>query len=83
VSGEGTVWTWTVVHKPGHASFADAAPYAVVIVTLAEGPRMVCTWEGSTDDLALDLPVRVGAGRSGDHVVLAARPLAPTPRESG
>lgn len=40
-SGKGTIWTFTVVHKPGHPAWAAAAPYTIALVELEEGPRMM------------------------------------------
>lgn len=39
-SGRGTLRSFTVVHRPGHPSWAPAAPYVVGLVALAEGPTM-------------------------------------------
>ena len=40
-SGLGTVWTYTIVHKPGHPAWLPETPYVVAIVELTEGPRLV------------------------------------------
>ena len=37
-AGTGELVTWTVVHKPPNAAFADLVPYTVGIVELTEGP---------------------------------------------
>lgn len=58
VSGRGKVFTWTVTHRAVDPAFEP--PYAVVIVELAEGPRVVGNLRGiPLDGLALDLPVSV------------------------
>ncbi|MGD9941617.1 MAG: Zn-ribbon domain-containing OB-fold protein [Burkholderiaceae bacterium] len=41
VSGRGTIYTFTVNHRPAAEAFASMVPYAVAVVTLAEGPRMM------------------------------------------
>jgi uncharacterized OB-fold protein len=41
VSGDGVVYSYTIVVHPTHAAFADQVPYVVAIVELAEGPRLV------------------------------------------
>lgn len=41
VSGDGVVYTWTVVHGPTLPAFADAVPYNVVDVLLDEGLHFV------------------------------------------
>ena len=55
-SGRGTVYSFTVVHRapPG---FAEEAPYAVGLIELEEGVRMLARLEG--DDLVVGLPVVV------------------------
>ena len=46
-SGRGRVYSYSVVHRaPGPAFKADT-PYAVLLVELAEGPRMISTLVGS------------------------------------
>lgn len=40
VSGQGSVYSYTVVHR-APAAFADDVPYVVAIIQLAEGPRML------------------------------------------
>lgn len=55
VSGNGTVYSWVVVHRPFHPAFADAIPYVIASVDLDEGPRMVGRLEGG--EPRCDLPV--------------------------
>lgn len=40
VSGRGTVWSFVVAHPPLLPWYAERAPYNVVIVALAEDPRV-------------------------------------------
>jgi uncharacterized OB-fold protein len=56
-SGRARVFTWTVTHRPVDPAFTP--PYAVVVVELDEGPRLVGNWRGELDALALDAPVTV------------------------
>lgn len=59
-AGRGHVFTWTVTHRPTDPAFADHLPYAVVVVTLEEGPRVVGNLvDIDLTDLRLDLAVRV------------------------
>ena len=46
VSGNGTVYTYTVVRHPTHFAFADKIPYVLALVELAEGPRLVTALTG-------------------------------------
>ena len=59
-SGRGTLFSWTVTHQPLAPGFADDVPYAVVVVELEEGVRLVSGLRGlRPDQLALDLPLAV------------------------
>lgn len=40
-SGRGRVWTFTVVHRPGHPAWDTEVPYVLAIVELDEGPRLL------------------------------------------
>ena len=41
VSGRGAVFSFNVMHQIYHPAFAPEVPYAVVVVKLAEGPKLV------------------------------------------
>jgi uncharacterized OB-fold protein len=41
VDGEGTIYSFTVMHASRHPAFKDHVPYPVIIVQLDDGPRMV------------------------------------------
>ena len=40
VSGRGEVYSYNVMHQVYHPGFAGEVPYAVVLVKLAEGPKI-------------------------------------------
>lgn len=40
-SGEGRVYTFTVMHRAALPSFASRVPYVVALIDLVEGPRMM------------------------------------------
>ncbi len=40
MSGRGTIWSFVVPHPPLLAPFSELAPYNVIIVTLAEDPKI-------------------------------------------
>ncbi len=40
LSGQGTIYTFNVMRKPGNPMMADLAPYVIALVDLDEGPRM-------------------------------------------
>ena len=58
--GRGRIHSWTVTHEAVLPAFAAEAPYAVIVVELEEGVRMVSGLRGlEPADLELDLPVEV------------------------
>ena len=70
-TGRGTLFSWTVCHQAMHPAFVDEVPYAVAVVELEEGVRMVSGLRGvDLDALALDLPLRVHFENMGDGVSL-------------
>lgn len=40
-SGEGTIYSFTVCHRPAGPAFKADAPYVVALIDLAEGPRLL------------------------------------------
>lgn len=59
VSGRGRVYSWIVMHQVYDPSFKESAPYAVAIVELEEGPRLVTNLVGVANDaIRLAMPVR-------------------------
>ena len=66
-SGRGRVFTWTVTHRAVDPAFTP--PYAIVVVELEEGPRLVGNVKDlELSDLALDLPVVVEIEHASDAV---------------
>ena len=71
VCGRGVVYTWTVTHQPLVPPFADDLPYAVVVVELEEGPRLVTAVRGvAPAALAIGLPVEARATRVSETIGL-------------
>jgi uncharacterized OB-fold protein len=59
-SGDGTVHAVSVQHRPAHPKLADRVPYAVALVELPEGVRMMSeVVDCPPDDVVIGLPVRV------------------------
>lgn len=50
VSGNGTLYAFTVVHVPVHPAFKADVPYVVGLVELAEGPRLMTSIIGVVPD---------------------------------
>ena len=70
-AGRGRVFTWTVTHRPTDPAFAEHLPYAVLVVELDEGPRVVGNLVNlAPSELRLDLAVRVVLDRRSDSVAL-------------
>jgi len=59
-SGQGTLFSWTIIHRALHPSFADDVPYAVAIVEMQEGVRLVSGLvDVPNDSLQIGLPLQV------------------------
>jgi uncharacterized OB-fold protein len=71
-SGRGTVYTYSVVHQNPAPPFNDWCPYAVVLVDLDEGVRVMGNWdrEVSLDGLAVGTAVHVAYERVTDEITL-------------
>jgi uncharacterized protein len=58
--GHGRVHSWTITHQPLLRDFPEPVPYAVIIVEMDEGVRMVSGLRGlQLPALELELPVEV------------------------
>jgi uncharacterized OB-fold protein len=67
VSGRGTLWSWIRMHKRYMPGFEP--PYAVCLVVLEEGPRMIAgAVADAVGQLACDLPVKAYFEKDGDQV---------------
>ena len=76
-SGEATLYSYVISHRPA-PGFGEA-PYAVAVVQLAEGPRMMTNLTGvpnTPQDLVLDMPLRVTFERRGDVTLPIFAPAA-------
>lgn len=60
VSGRGTVYAYTVAHRPPHPILAGQCPLVVAIVELDEGPRMITNIIGcEPTDVEIGMAVEV------------------------
>ena len=67
VSGRGAVSHVTVIHQAPYAAFEEGAPYALVLVDLEEGVRMMSNVvECPVEEVRIGAPVRVKFERRGD-----------------
>jgi uncharacterized OB-fold protein len=77
-SGRARLHTYVINHRPA-PGFEDEAPYAIAIVELAEGPRMMTNIVGidaTPEALVLDMDLVVDFDERGDEVVPIFRPAA-------
>jgi uncharacterized OB-fold protein len=60
VSGRGTVFSFAIMHQAVHPGFAADVPYAVVVIELDEGPRLLSNLiDCPTGDVRIGMPVEV------------------------
>ena len=70
-SGRGRIFSWTVTHQPLLRDFPEPVPYAVIVVELEEGVRVVAGLRDlAPSALELDLPVEVVFEPAGDYAKL-------------
>ena len=60
VSGKGMVYSYTIIHHPTGRAWESEVPYAVVLVELPEGVRMVSNLvDCRQEDVKIGMPVEV------------------------
>jgi hypothetical protein len=70
-SGRGEVYSYVVAHAPFLPAFAEQLPHILVLVQLAEGPRLVGYMVDTTPAaMRIGLPVQVVFRRLTDDVTL-------------
>jgi len=77
-SGEATLHSYVINHRPA-PGYENDAPYAIAVVQLTEGPRMMTSIVGipnTPDDLVLDMPLRVRFEPRGDVFLPVFGPVA-------
>ncbi len=71
VSGDATLYSWTVTHRAMHPAFAENVPYVVAIVELVEGVRLVAPLRDVIhEQLTLDRELHVDFERISESVSL-------------
>ena len=76
MSGRGTLHTYLINHRPARG-FEDDAPYAIAVVQLDEGPRMMSNIvgvENTPENLLLDMPLQVTFEQRGDVMLPVFEP---------
>jgi uncharacterized OB-fold protein len=77
VSGQGSLYSYTVVERPFHAGFVNALPYVVGLVELVEqkGVKMLTNIvEAPREDLMIGMPLEVTFESRGSVVLPQFRP---------
>lgn len=71
MAGTGTVYSYTVVHRPPEPALADQVPYVVALVDLDEGARLMSNIVGCAPDrVRIGMAVRVRFERVADRIAL-------------
>jgi hypothetical protein len=69
-SGRGTIYSFTVARRPAGPAFKDDVPYAIALVQLNEGPRIMTRIMADADAVRIGLPVEVMFQAASDEVSL-------------
>ncbi len=70
-SGLGTIHSYSVVHRAPGPAFRSETPYAVLLVELEEGPRMISRLVGAdVADVEFDMPVQLVCEQISDDIFL-------------
>jgi uncharacterized OB-fold protein len=60
LSGHGEIFSYNVMHQIYHPAFATEVPYAVVVVKLVEGPKMISNLvDCPLSEIRIGMPVDV------------------------
>ncbi|MBT4521322.1 MAG: hypothetical protein HOC23_15085 [Halieaceae bacterium] len=58
-SGKGSVYSWVIINRAFHPYFMEKIPFAVVLVEMEDGTRLVGSIDCENDQLEDGLPVEV------------------------
>ena len=68
-SGQGTLFTYSVVHHAPHPAFRSEVPFVIAVVELEEGPRLNTNIVGGPNDqLQVGMPVQVAFEALSDEI---------------
>lgn len=71
-SGKAILFSYVINHRPAKG-FEDEAPYAIAVIELEEGPRMmtnIVDCEQTPEALVLDMPLEVAFETATDEITL-------------
>lgn len=70
-SGRATVFSFVIMHQRYHPAFARDVPYNVAMVELEEGPRLITSIAGaSNEEIAVGMPVSATFERVTEDITL-------------
>lgn len=70
-TGRGKVHSFSVVHRAPGPAFKGDVPYAVILVELEEGPRMISTFTGaSPESVTFDMDVVLSLEKVNEEITL-------------
>ena len=70
-SGQGVIYSYTIIHQNKSPEFINDTPYNVAIVQLEEGPRMLSSIvDTAPAELQVDLPLSVVFEKVTDSISL-------------
>lgn len=69
LAGDGTIESYTVVHRPPSAAFTDETPYVVALVSLGEDVTVMANYLGDPDSVGIGDAVELTwEERDGQHL---------------
>lgn len=75
-TGQGTVYSYTIVRRAPLPAFADDVPYVVALIDLDEGVRMLSTVVAEPAQVAIGARVKVQFRAETDHIAVPVFVLA-------
>jgi uncharacterized OB-fold protein len=84
-TGRATLYSYVINHRPA-PGFENDGPYAIAVVQLEEGPRMMTNITGipnTPEDLVLDMPLQVTFEQRGDVALPLFQPADVRPAAGG
>ncbi|TAK69318.1 MAG: Zn-ribbon domain-containing OB-fold protein [Betaproteobacteria bacterium] len=70
-SGRGKVHSYSVVYRAPGPAFKRDVPYAVLLVELEEGPRMISSLVGAKpESVTFDMPVQLVCEKASEEITL-------------
>ncbi|HWG16184.1 MAG TPA: Zn-ribbon domain-containing OB-fold protein [Streptosporangiaceae bacterium] len=84
-SGRATLYSYVINHRPA-PGFADDGPYAIAVVQLEEGPRMmtnIIELPATPEALVLDMPLQITFEPRGHVSLPQFKPAGLEPSETG